>query len=166
MLGEVLRKRAAAPALSVVGSSTRLSRLTVLDRLANPRWSWATGWCPCDLGTLDNVSMTKGSTAGAGDLAVLITGARGQLGRALSTAAAAEQIRADCRGSAELDITDANAVDDAVAELAAGGGRPVVINAAAYTAVDPLRPTPQRPTRATRPALVISQSRPLGTTSD
>ncbi len=80
--------------------------------------------------------MTKGSTVGADDLAVLITGARGQLGRALSTAAAAEQIRAECRGSAELDITDANAVDDAVAELAAGGGRPVVINAAAYTAVD------------------------------
>jgi dTDP-4-dehydrorhamnose reductase len=65
----------------------------------------------------------------------LITGARGQLGtdvqRVLATAGVvASEVRAV--GSAELDITDGLAVEDAIA-----GFRPdVLINAAAYTAVD------------------------------
>ncbi|MBO0839300.1 MAG: dTDP-4-dehydrorhamnose reductase [Sciscionella sp.] len=71
------------------------------------------------------------------DLALLIPGGTGQLGRDLAVAGG-EFVRAP--GSAALDITDAHAVDDAVDELAGGalarGLRPVVINAAAYTAVD------------------------------
>ena len=82
------------------------------------------------------MSMTERCATGAGDVAVLVTGARGQLGKALLAAAAARGIRADGRSSAELDITDPDAVDAAVAELAAAGGRPFVMNAAAYTAVD------------------------------
>lgn len=61
----------------------------------------------------------------------LITGARGQLGSDLAE-------RAGDRwafSSAELDVTDASAVRARVAEYAAAGGT-VVINAAAYTAVD------------------------------
>ena len=80
--------------------------------------------------------MIKSASPAAGDLAVLVTGGNGQLGKALAAAAAAADIRADGRGSVELDITDVDAVDAAVAEFAAAGGRPVVINAAAYTAVD------------------------------
>ncbi len=71
---------------------------------------------------------------------LLVTGGRGQLGRDLVAAAARAgitEVRAP--GSAELDVTDPVAVSDAVA--AAGsvrdrGTRLVVINAAAYTAVD------------------------------
>ncbi|MGH3695319.1 MAG: dTDP-4-dehydrorhamnose reductase [Pseudonocardiaceae bacterium] len=68
-------------------------------------------------------------------VSLLVTGARGQLGRDLvvaATRAGITQIRA--LSSAELDVTDCAAVSDAVA--AAGRARLVVINAAAYTAVD------------------------------
>lgn len=69
------------------------------------------------------------------DLSLLITGAGGQLGRDLVAAATRAGItRIHALGSTELDITDSAAVRDAVA--AAGGPRLVVINAAAYTAVD------------------------------
>ncbi|HEV7828763.1 MAG TPA: dTDP-4-dehydrorhamnose reductase [Pseudonocardiaceae bacterium] len=70
-------------------------------------------------------------------LSLLVTGGRGQLGRdlvAAATRAGISRIRAP--GSAELDITDSAAVSDAVAAAAAGGTRLVVINTAAYTAVD------------------------------
>jgi dTDP-4-dehydrorhamnose reductase len=73
---------------------------------------------------------------------VLITGARGQLGTDLVAAAAAAGIPAQSFGSRELDITDPDAVDAALtafARTATGDdvtGRAVVINAAAYTAVD------------------------------
>jgi dTDP-4-dehydrorhamnose reductase len=70
-------------------------------------------------------------------LSLLVTGGRGQLGRdlvAAATRAGISRIRAP--GSAELDITDSVAVSDAVAAVAVGGARLVVINAAAYTAVD------------------------------
>jgi dTDP-4-dehydrorhamnose reductase len=72
----------------------------------------------------------------------LITGARGQLGSDLVAAAAAAGIPAEAFGSRELDITDPEAVDAALtafARTATGDdvtGRAVVINAAAYTAVD------------------------------
>lgn len=62
---------------------------------------------------------------------VLLTGASGQVGRALqSSAPASTEIRAVTR--AELDISDGAAVRRAVADFAPA----VVINAAAYTAVD------------------------------
>ncbi|SFP91425.1 dTDP-4-dehydrorhamnose reductase [Saccharomonospora viridis] len=80
-------------------------------------------------------------TEGAG-IAVLVPGGRGQLGRDLVAAAAAlgDQIDVIAPGSAELDVTEPGAVVEAVTDLATGaaqsGRRAVVINAAAYTAVD------------------------------
>ncbi|MCP2170009.1 dTDP-4-dehydrorhamnose reductase [Goodfellowiella coeruleoviolacea] len=72
-------------------------------------------------------------------LALLVPGGRGQLGSDLAAAAGGADL-VHAPGSAELDITDAQAVADAVAALAAAARdeqlRPVVINAAAYTAVD------------------------------
>ncbi|SDN43690.1 dTDP-4-dehydrorhamnose reductase [Allokutzneria albata] len=75
------------------------------------------------------------------DFALLVPGGRGQLGAdvtAHAEAAGAGFVHAP--GSAELDVTDAEAVADAVSSLAAtardAGLRPVVINTAAYTAVD------------------------------
>jgi dTDP-4-dehydrorhamnose reductase len=69
-------------------------------------------------------------------LSLLITGGTGQLGRDLVLAAARAGIkRVFAPGSAELDITDLAAVSGQVAAAAADGNL-VVINAAAYTAVD------------------------------
>jgi dTDP-4-dehydrorhamnose reductase len=69
-------------------------------------------------------------------LSLLVPGGHGQLGREL--AARAEVVRAP--GSAELDVTNAGAVVEAVKSLAsaaeADGSSPVVVNAAAYNAVD------------------------------
>ncbi len=69
---------------------------------------------------------------------LLVTGARGQLGSDLLRAAAGAGIPATGLGSKDLDITDAGAVETAVAAFAnsEGDGPAVVINAAAYTAVD------------------------------
>jgi dTDP-4-dehydrorhamnose reductase len=70
------------------------------------------------------------------NLSLLVTGARGQLGRDVATAAARAGItRIHAPGSAELDITDPAAVSNAIS-LAGRGSRLVVVNAAAYTAVD------------------------------
>jgi dTDP-4-dehydrorhamnose reductase len=73
------------------------------------------------------------------ELALLVTGGHGQLGTDLAALGARfGTVRAP--GSAELDITSDTAVRGAIAELAdvAGttGRHPVVVNAAAYTAVD------------------------------
>ncbi|MCE6999354.1 dTDP-4-dehydrorhamnose reductase [Saccharothrix sp. S26] len=72
-------------------------------------------------------------------LAVLVPGGRGQLGRDLA-AATPEDGLVHAPSSAELDLTDPEAVADAVAVFAStardAGHRPVVVNAAAYTAVD------------------------------
>ncbi|RZS57397.1 dTDP-4-dehydrorhamnose reductase [Microcella putealis] len=59
---------------------------------------------------------------------ILIAGASGMLGRDLQTALAGRAVTAATR--AELDITDAASASDAVA------GHDVVVNCAAYTAVD------------------------------
>jgi dTDP-4-dehydrorhamnose reductase len=70
------------------------------------------------------------------DLSLLITGAGGQLGRDLVLAATRAGItQVIAPGSTELDVTDLAAVSGHVA-AAAVDGRLVVINAAAYTAVD------------------------------
>ncbi|RVW05233.1 dTDP-4-dehydrorhamnose reductase [Rhodococcus xishaensis] len=61
---------------------------------------------------------------------ILVTGARGQLGSQLLRCAEDEGLEASGVGSAELDITDRDAVDRWVEPDA------VVINCAAYTAVD------------------------------
>lgn len=72
-------------------------------------------------------------------LALLIPGGHGQLGSDLAGLAGGYDI-VHAPGSAELDVTDVAAVRVAVARLAesarAQGARPVVVNAAAYTAVD------------------------------
>lgn len=70
---------------------------------------------------------------------VLVTGGQGQLGRALQALAPDELAVIGC-ASAELDITDAKQVDSCMA-----AHRPdVVINAAAYTAVDKAESEPER----------------------
>lgn len=63
---------------------------------------------------------------------LLITGAKGQLGADLMAAAGAQAVG---YGSADLDITDADRVRRILTEFAAAGPG-VVINSAAYTAVD------------------------------
>lgn len=72
-------------------------------------------------------------------LALLVPGGTGQLGREFAgRAPAGSDVRAP--GSAELDLTNAGAVVEAVKTLAAAAAAadlaPVVVNAAAYTAVD------------------------------
>jgi dTDP-4-dehydrorhamnose reductase len=69
-------------------------------------------------------------------LALLIPGGTGQLGRELAACApAGASVRAP--GSAELDVTNVGAVVEAVKTFASTASLPpVVINAAAYTAVD------------------------------
>ncbi|MGH3934099.1 MAG: dTDP-4-dehydrorhamnose reductase [Pseudonocardiaceae bacterium] len=72
-------------------------------------------------------------------MSLLVTGGQGQLGWDLVAAAARAGIpQVHAPSSAELDVTDSSAVFDAVAaaSLAARGAPLVVINAAAYTAVD------------------------------
>lgn len=73
------------------------------------------------------------------ELALLVSGGRGQLGSDLATLGVRTGT-VSAPGSAELDITDESAVRAAVAELAdtarSAGRLPVLVNAAAYTAVD------------------------------
>lgn len=75
----------------------------------------------------------------ADGLALLVPGGFGQLGREL-TALAPDGALVRSPASAELDLTQAGAVIEAVTSIAdaaaAAGLAPVVINAAAYTAVD------------------------------
>ncbi|SFK22330.1 dTDP-4-dehydrorhamnose reductase [Amycolatopsis sacchari] len=72
-------------------------------------------------------------------LSVLVPGGSGQLGRDLA-ALASPEVDVTAPGSAELDVTDAGAVIAAVGALAErareSGRKPLVVNAAAYTAVD------------------------------
>jgi len=72
-------------------------------------------------------------------LSVLVPGGSGQLGSALS-ALASDEVRIAAPSSAELDVTSAGSVIAAVGalaeEAAEAGSRPLVVNAAAYTAVD------------------------------
>ncbi|WP_016697642.1 dTDP-4-dehydrorhamnose reductase [Actinoalloteichus spitiensis] len=77
------------------------------------------------------------------ELGLLVPGGHGQLGRDLARLApghVGDAGFAHAPGSAELDITDRDAVRDAVGVLAGAartaGVAPVVVNAAAYTAVD------------------------------
>ncbi|TDP93689.1 dTDP-4-dehydrorhamnose reductase [Labedaea rhizosphaerae] len=72
-------------------------------------------------------------------LALLVPGGHGQLGRDLVLHAPSDAY-VSAPGSADLDVRQAGAVIEAVSELATRardeGRKPVVINAAAYTAVD------------------------------
>ncbi len=68
----------------------------------------------------------------ATDIRILVTGANGQLGSELMRRASRFDVTAEGLSSQQLDITDARAVRQAVL----GSGATVVVNAAAYTAVD------------------------------
>jgi dTDP-4-dehydrorhamnose reductase len=75
----------------------------------------------------------------AAPIAWLVTGARGQLGSdLLAVLAGRPEDSVTALGRAELDLTDEGRVRDAVRRwlAGAGGARPVLLNAAAYTAVD------------------------------
>lgn len=80
-------------------------------------------------------------------LSLLVPGGGGQLGRALA-ALASPSVTVAAPTSAELDVTRAGMVVDAVSAFAesakAAGRKPVVINAAAYTAVDLAETEPRR----------------------
>lgn len=76
---------------------------------------------------------------GRSSLALLIPGGHGQLGTDLAALGSRfGTVRAP--GSSELDVTDVAAVRAAIGRLVdtarADGGRPIVVNAAAYTSVD------------------------------
>lgn len=68
--------------------------------------------------------------------ALLVTGAGGQLGTDLVALATAAGLAVHAVGSAELDITRPQQVRDTVAAFAGSHRDAVVVNAAAYTAVD------------------------------
>ena len=82
----------------------------------------------------------NGTNAGPGTVRLLVVGARGQLGTDLVAGARAAGTPVLAVGSRELDVTDQAAVQAGLGYLAAqaaeAGQRAVVINAAAYTAVD------------------------------
>ncbi|EIE97623.1 dTDP-4-dehydrorhamnose reductase [Saccharomonospora glauca] len=86
--------------------------------------------------------MSRATGADDAELAILVPGGGGQLGRDLVAAGRAlgERVEVIAPGSDELDVTEPGAVVEAVADLAVGaaqtGRRAVVVNAAAYTAVD------------------------------
>lgn len=69
----------------------------------------------------------------------LVLGSRGQLGRELMSAEWPSGVRVVGLGRAELDITDREALERSVAELAPA----IVVNAAAYTAVDRAESEPE-----------------------
>ena len=71
---------------------------------------------------------------------VLITGASGQLGRELQRAIWPDQTILDPMTSAQLDITQRSAVMETATELLPD----VIVNAAAYTAVDTAEDEPDR----------------------
>lgn len=74
---------------------------------------------------------------------LLVTGGQGQLGRHVAAAATGSFDRVAAPGSAELDITEPEAVDRAVATFVQTAGL-VVLNTAAYTAVDRAESDPER----------------------
>jgi dTDP-4-dehydrorhamnose reductase len=71
---------------------------------------------------------------------VLVTGANGQLGRELLRRAGGRGFAAFGKARAELDITDAAALARAIDDI----GADLVVNAAAYTAVDQAESEPER----------------------
>ncbi len=84
-------------------------------------------------------------------LNMLITGGHGQLGRDVARAAQSVgiwRIAVRAPGSTELDITDPDAITAAVSKLATeadvSGRTPLVLNTAAYTAVDEAEAQQQR----------------------
>jgi dTDP-4-dehydrorhamnose reductase len=78
----------------------------------------------------------------SGQLALLVTGAAGQLGSDVVEQARAAGHRVTAAASGELDIADVDAVDAAVGALTRTAGA-VVLNCAAHTAVDAAESEPE-----------------------
>ncbi|GAA3362594.1 dTDP-4-dehydrorhamnose reductase [Saccharopolyspora gregorii] len=89
-----------------------------------------------------------GPITGPDEIALLVPGGRGQLGRELHRRAQGRLGLVHAPGSGELDVRDEQDVTDAVdsfAETARDNNlRPVVVNAAAHTAVDAAEGEPER----------------------
>ena len=94
---------------------------------------------------------------------LLVTGARGQLGSELMGLAGEAGLQARGYGSGELDITDPAAVRTALADFA-GPGRGVVVNTAAFTAVDAAETDTERAfaVNDTAPGLLAATAAELG----
>ncbi len=94
---------------------------------------------------------------------LLVTGARGQLGSELVGLAAQAGLDVRGSGSGELDITDPAAVRSALADFA-GPGRGVVVNTAAFTAVDDAETDSERAfaVNGTAPGLLAATAAELG----
>lgn len=92
----------------------------------------------------------------------LITGKNGQLGRAFVKRLEAEGVEYYSAGSAELDITDRDAVEDAIASVRPG----VIINCAAYNLVDQAEQEPDAAERvnASGPGILAAAARKRGIT--
>jgi dTDP-4-dehydrorhamnose reductase len=96
--------------------------------------------------------------------AVLVPGGRGQVGSELARILSGQpDSLVHAPGSAELDVTDAEAVSDAVStfvDAARGAGlSPVMINTAAYTGVDAAESDPERAARVnTTGAAVVAKA--------
>lgn len=82
-------------------------------------------------------------STGSLPLALLVSGGSGQLGTDVAAQARAAGHAVSAPGSRALDITDGAAVDAAVGALRHEGGRPVVLNCAAHTAVDAAETEPE-----------------------
>ena len=91
---------------------------------------------------------------------VLITGARGQLGRALTEAARIRGHRVHALGRSELDISDPGSLSEAIVRTAPDW----VFNCAAYTAVDAAEDNPAQATEvnATAVSHLSQQARERG----
>lgn len=90
----------------------------------------------------------------------LITGKNGQLGRAFVKRFEAEGVEYYSAGSAELDITDTDAVEEAIASVRPG----VIINCAAYNLVDRAEQEPDAAERvnASGPRILAAAARKRG----
>lgn len=84
-------------------------------------------------------------------LALLVPGGRGQVGSELTRLLAGSGMLVHAPSSRELDVSDPSAVSDGVDAFAEAARdaelRPVVVNLAAYTAVDDAESDPQRAAR-------------------
>jgi len=96
--------------------------------------------------------------------ALLVTGAFGQLGSDVRAVAAAAGVPVVGHGSRDLDITDGAAVNAAVAAFAGSHPGGVVVNAAAYTAVDDAETHPDAAyaVNATGPGLLAAAAAAAG----
>ena len=91
---------------------------------------------------------------------VIVTGKQGQVARSLFERASAQGIEVELVGRPELDLTDSRGISEALA----GRGADVVVNAAAYTAVDRAETEEDLATRVngTGAGLVATAAREMG----